>query len=100
MILKAPSKIRINKVNVVTTGAKEARSSGDVNPYPFGPIRKPMIIRNITSGIFVRRNNVSEINPKIAIKLIDNNAIFTFIFRFLFYFIVPTRALTMTVSVQ
>ncbi len=71
-----------------------------MNPYPLGPIRKPMTIRNITSGIFVRRNNVSEINPKIAIKLIDNNAIFTFIKLGTFYFIVPIRAFTITVSVQ
>jgi len=49
LILNAPSKIRINRVKVVNTGATEARSSGDVYPNPLGPIRNPSIIRNNTS---------------------------------------------------
>ena len=78
-ILNAPSKIKINKVKVVHTGATEARSSGDVYPNPLGPIRNPSIIRNNTSGILVRRNNASDKKPKIAIKLNASNTVLTFI---------------------
>jgi hypothetical protein len=79
LILNAPSKIRINRVKVVNTGATEARSSGDVYPNPLGPIRNPSIIRNNTSGILVRRNNASDKKPKIAIKLNASNTVLTFI---------------------
>ena len=79
LILNAPSKIRINNVNVVHTGAMEARSSGDVYPNPFGPIKNPSMIRNNTSGMLVRRNNASDRKPKIAIKLIASSAVLTFI---------------------
>jgi len=78
LILNAPSKIRINRVKVVHTGATEARSSGDVYPKPLGPIRNPSVIRNNTSGILVRRNNASDKKPKIAIKLNASNAVLTF----------------------
>tara|TARA_B100001750_G_scaffold239674_1_gene248086 strand:- start:931 stop:1248 length:318 start_codon:yes stop_codon:yes gene_type:complete len=79
LILNAPSKIRINNVNVVHTGAMEARSSGDVYPNPLGPIKNPSMIRNNTSGMLVRRNNASDRKPKIAIKLIASSAVLTFI---------------------
>ena len=75
LILNAPSKIKINNVNVVQTGAISTKSLGDINPNPLGPKRKPKTIRNITSGILVRRNKDSEIKPKIAIKLIASSAI-------------------------
>ena len=78
LILNAPSKIKINKVKVVHTGATEARSSGDVYPNPLGPIRNPSIIRNNTSGIFVRRNNAADKKPKMAIRLMASNAVLTF----------------------
>ena len=78
LMLNAPSKIRINRVKVVNIGATEARSSGEVYPYPLGPIINPSIIRNNTSGIFVRRNNASDKKPKIAIKLNASNAVLTF----------------------
>ena len=78
LILNAPSKIRINRVNVVHTGAMEARSSGDVYPNPLGPIRNPRMMRNNTSGIFVRRNNASDKKPKMAIRLMASNAVLTF----------------------
>ena len=80
LILNAPSKIRINRVKVVHTGATEARSSGDVYQNPLGPIRNQSIIRNNTSGILVRRNNASDKKPKIAIKLNASNTVLIFIF--------------------
>ena len=77
--MNAPSIIRIKNVNVVHTGAMEARSSGDVYPNPLGPIKNPSMIRNNTSGMLVRRNNASDRKPKIAIKLIASSAVLTFI---------------------
>lgn len=78
LILNAPSKIKINNVNVVHTGATLANASGDVKPNPLGPIRNPKMIRNKTSGILVRRNSVSDIKPKMAIRLIASNMVLTF----------------------
>ena len=78
LILNAPSKIKINNVNVVNTGAISANSAGDVKPNPLEPIRKPKIIRNKTSGILVLRNNISDTKPKMAIRLIARSAELTF----------------------
>tara|TARA_B000000609_G_C23973850_1_gene240732 strand:+ start:142 stop:456 length:315 start_codon:yes stop_codon:yes gene_type:complete len=87
LILNAPSKIKINNVKVVQTGAIFANSFGEVKPNPLGPIRKPNTIRKITSGMLVLRNKASDIKPKIAIKLIANNAEFATIKKYLNFYI-------------
>ncbi len=70
----------LSNFSVETGKAKDGSINLRAVPVVYGdPTRQVAnIIRNNTSGIFVRRNRVSDIKPKIAIKLNASNALLTF----------------------
>ena len=75
-MLNALSNNKNNNVNVVNAGAISTKLSGETHPVP-GPMVKPKIIKNKTSGIPVLLKINSAKKPKNKIKLIDNKIITT-----------------------